>query len=117
MEYYQFNTYRFFRYYFHVPRSVPLRWCIVKEWSPATGVELRLGVMLTDSLYIDVAYRKFCRCMDCGCCQRTIYPACRVGKGDDYHYYSEVNGLQLVRGKAYIMDIYLDAVYDAERHR
>lgn len=117
MEYYQFNTYRFFRHYFHIPESVPLRWGIVKEWTPATGVELRLGVMLTKSLYIDVACRKFFRCMDCGCCQRVIYPARRVSEGDDYHYYSEENILQLVRSKTYIMDIYLDTLYDAERHR
>lgn len=117
MEYHRFNTYRFFRYYFHIPESVPLRWGIVKEWSPATGVELRLGVILTDSLYIDVAYRKFCRCMDCGSCQRTIYPARRTSVGDNYHYRSEANILQLELEKTYIMDIYRDALYDAEHFR
>lgn len=117
MEYYQFNTYRFFHYCFRIPKHIPLRWGIIKEWSPAFGVKLRLGVILTNSLYIDVAYRKFDRCIDCGSCQRTIYPAHRISEGDYYHYYSETNCLQLVLEKTYILDIYRDALYDAERHR
>ena len=116
MEYYKFNTYDFFRYYFHIPKSVRLRWCIIKEYTYKFGVELRLGIALSDTLYIDVARRRFFYFILCGAIERTIYPARRVNKGNNYHYKALDSGMFVVKPKSYVADIYRSAFYETAKN-
>lgn len=112
MEYYKFNTFSFFRYYYHIPKSVKLRWCIIVEKAGNAKIaELRLGVYVNEWLYIDVAGRRFYNCIDCGLIVRKTYPARRTDEGENYCYRSESNGMFLVKPKTFISDLYRSSIY------
>lgn len=113
METKEYNSFKFFRTYFNIPKWIKLEWCVVKEHTEQEGVKLRLGIALNERLYIDVASRRFFTCLDAPCLQRTIYPADRINEGENYRYQSRENILSLVLPKRYIEDIYRPAWFDA----
>ena len=113
MDIWQYNTFKFFRQYFNLPRSIALQWCIVKESTPK-GTEFRLGVALKGTeLYIDVAMRRFFSRIDCPAIQRACFPAERIDKKDRYEYRSS-DGWVISKPKRYIWDIYTSSWYDVD---
>lgn len=113
METKEYNSFKFFRTYFNIPKRIKLEWCVVKEYTEQEGVKLRLGIALNKRLYIDVASRRFFTCLDAPCLQRTIYPADRINEGENYRYQSRENILSVVLSKHFIEDIYRPAWFDA----
>lgn len=113
METQQYNTFKFFRQYFNLPRSIALQWCVVEEASPRE-TEFRLGIALKGTdLYIDVAMRRFFSRIDCPAIRRSYCLAKRVSKKDCYEYRPS-NGQILSKPKHYIRDIYSSSWYDKE---
>lgn len=113
MEIHEFNTFKFFRNYFHIPARIPLQWCLIRE-SSKLGDNLRLGILLkgTDR-YIDVAMRRFFQTIDCPLIKRECSPAQRHAQKNDYTYISEA-GWTLTKSKHYIRDIYFCSIFSEE---
>lgn len=114
MEYYEFNTYKFIRRYYNIPKRVRLQWCIVRERTK-DGVEFRLGVALVGTnKYIDVAMRRFFSCTKCGSVERSYELAERHPEGDMYVYSAVDILLSISRPVTFISDIYFSSWYDKD---
>lgn len=113
METYQYNTFKFFRQYFNLPRNMVLEWCIIKESTPKQ-TELRLGIALKGTdLYIDVAMRRFFSLIDCPAIQRCYFPARRICQKDEYQYQNP-GGWVISKPKNYIRSIYSSSWYNKD---
>lgn len=112
METKEYNSFKFFRTYFNIPRRIKLEWCIIKEYTEREGVKLRLGISLNERLYIDVARRRFFTCLNAPCLQRIIYSADRINEGESYRYQARENSFSVVFPKHFIEDIYRPAWFD-----
>ena len=114
MEYYEFNTFKFFRHYFNLPKNMKLQWCVVEEMPDRQLKELRLGILLPESTggkYIDVAQRRMFSQISCGLIYRKAWPARRTAQGDSYCYQTEIYAMKIVRPKHFIADIYRSSWY------
>ena len=106
-----FNTYKFFRRHFNIPRRQKLRWCLVKE-RVSDKTEIRLGISLIGTpYYIDVACRRFFMECQLPAISRKAYPAVRTVASGCYEYRVETF-LKLECPKSYIEDIYQVTLYD-----
>lgn len=114
MEYYEFNTFKFFRRYYNLPRSLKLQWCVVSERIGQEEPRLRLGILLENGLYIDVAARCFLSLISCPAVKRTAWAARRISQGDAYCYQAVENGAQIILHKQVIADWYSNSWYTAD---
>jgi hypothetical protein len=109
-----YESIRFLREYFHIPRTKKASWCLVEEKNEKTGGrDVRLGVQVAGSdLYVDVAARRFYTAGTCGAITRTLYPANRSSYGYVFWFISpEPPYLSKEVSKTYIADIYYPTVY------
>ena len=114
MEYYEFNTFKFFRRYFNLPKGMKLQWCVIEEMPHRKPKELRLGILLpeyTGGKYIDVAQRRMFSQVECGLICRKAWPAKRTLQDDNYLYQTEIYALKIVCTKHFIADIYRSSWY------
>ena len=108
----EFNTFKFFRAYFHLPTTVKLQWVIIHE-EVNQNTESRLGIRLNDNLYIDVAMRRFFSVIDSPMVKRSFLPAERHAEGENYVYTAQDE--RVTYPKTYIFDIYHSSWYDPSR--
>jgi len=106
-----FNTYKFFRRCFNIPRKQKVQWCLIEE-RVSGQTEIRLGLWLVDtSYYVDVASRRFFTECQIPAITRVIHPAYRMLSGTDFNYVAG-SDMSLLLPKSYIEDIYQTTLYD-----
>lgn len=116
-----YNSFAFFRKYYHIPESCRLSWALVIE-KFSDNTEVRLGIIFTDrpGTYLDVAMRRFFSEVTIfnGNGVRKAFPARRIAEKDRYRFVCE-DGLTAEFPKNFIRDIYFTSVYtpDIFRHR
>jgi hypothetical protein len=110
-----YESIRFLREYFHIPRTKKVSWCLVEEKNEKTGDrDIRLGLQIAGSdLYLDVAARRFYTAGTCGPITRNLYPAIRRSYNHVYWFIAgEQPYLSKEVSKTYIADIYYPAMYN-----
>ena len=119
MENHEFNTFKFFRRYYNIPRNIKLQWCVVEEIVDGQMPEYELGVLLYDAgrKYVSVPQRRMFSQVSCGLVKRTAWPAVRSSEGNNYRYRVPGTNLCVIRSKAFIADIYASSWYTDDTPR
>lgn len=112
-----FNSFSFFRSYYHIPAGRKLWWALIRE-TVGGQTEIRLGMCLTGhpDLYLDVARRRFFSVIPAetgATVIREVFPAIRTVRKEVFRYTAD-NGLIREFPKNYVRDLYFTSVYSEE---